>query len=111
MMSHEDINLLLASFESQYPLPKGTYIAFWQFTIFEDPKLLGRTLSFSSGRRDIYLSANRLDKDWKIKAVLWHEFCHCCLPTSEGHGMRFWRMMFRKPLLAIMDLILRATIG
>ena len=76
------------------------------FTVFEDPKLLGRTLSYSTGKREIYLSANRLDKGWKIRAVLWHEYCHCRMPLGESHGRRFWRAMFDKPLLAIMDLIL-----
>lgn len=108
MMGTYDCLKLLQQWEKEYSLPDDTTeVVFMGFTVFEDPKLLGRTLSYyPAGKHEIYLSANRLDKDWKIKAVLWHEFCHCCLPTSEGHGTRFWRMMFRKPLLAIMDLIL-----
>ena len=99
---------LINLWEAQYSIPLSTYIRFIGFQRFTDEKLLGRTWM---KQKDDYLFceialSEKLDKDWKIKAVLWHEFCHCCLPTSEGHGTRFWRMMFRKPLLAITDLIL-----
>lgn len=48
---------------------------------------------------------NRMTNEFLATSVLWHEFCHC-EPwiedgISEGHGDKWLRRLWRKPLYAI----------
>ena len=61
-------------------------------------------------RYGVITMSNRLKSDWRIKATLWHEFCHHWewVETGEhGHGKGFDARVRRKPVLWILCAISR----
>mgnify|MGYP004584305985 CR=1 FL=1 len=103
---------LINLWEAEYSVPLSTYIRFIGFQHFTDEKLLGRTWM---KQKDDYLFceialSEKLDKDWKIKAVLWHEFCHawayCDTGKSQSHGWEWVKRFWKKPVMAVLDLII-----
>lgn len=87
---------------------------FIKFKGFNDlgKKTLGHTLYITEkGRTRIVIElSNRLDKDWQIRAVLWHEFCHawafCDTGKSQSHGWEWVKRFWKKPMMAVLDLII-----
>lgn len=84
------------------------------FTVFKGfkdlgKKTLGHTLYITEkGRTKIVIElSNRLDKDWKQRAVLWHEFCHawayCDTGSTQSHGWEWVKRFWKKPMLAVLD--------
>lgn len=84
---------------------------FAKFNGFKDlgKKTLGHTLYITEqGRTRIVIElSTRLDKDWKIRAVLWHEFCHawayCDTGKSQSHGWEWDKRFWKKPMMAVLD--------
>lgn len=101
---------LLDSWQAEYSVPASAHIRFIGFHHFPNKKLLGVTWSYQMYGRlycKIALS-DRLDKDWKIRAVLWHEFCHawayCDTGNTQSHGWEWVKRFWKKPMMAVLDL-------
>ena len=84
------------------------------FTGFKDlgSTTRGRTWFYIRGgkRYGAIEISNRLKSDWRIKATLWHEFCHhweWVETGKHGHGKGFDARVRRKPVLWVLCAISR----
>ena len=111
-MNEEDCTKQIYEWAIRYCKQVNNFAKFKGFRYLGEVTIGLTTIYQNKGTTKIEIEiTTTLDKDWQIKAVLWHEFCHawayCDLGDYHSHGWEWVKRFWKKPIMAVLDLLMK----